>query len=314
MMERVLEIVAFSPRQLENEKKTAQYVMDFLSDKKIAFITEKYDVEIPHVHESYLEADGSIVPCEGSCFVSGEILGKEHVVSSLIFDQKFTEGSIINFNPQCAGISLPIYYSVPAVAVSRFSKKKLLNAKNIRGYVRVEHVKHEAVNILVGNLKNPLSICFAHYDSIESGAIDNASGVAVMMEMIERHPESLRDVLYVFAANEELSCANELYWGNGYRVFESHYEQVMERAQSIIVIDSVGNGLAKKISDMELLLLGFPIKNIKKWHDKISFVTGDFSHLMTVYHSSMDDGRGMTEEYMEDAYNMVRLSLNIHDQ
>lgn len=69
----------------------------------------------------------------------------------------------------------------------------------------VKPKKHNSLNILVGNNINPKNIFFAHYDSVGIGATDNASGVGILMNIIINFPKSLRDNLFVFSGNEELS-------------------------------------------------------------------------------------------------------------
>ena len=315
-MDTVREIISFSPRQLDGEHNTAAYIISFLQKENIQYSLEEFDVDIPRARNSSLTADGVNVPCEGNCFVSGKIEGKDHIISALFSDVHPTEGSIIAINPQCPSISLPAYYPVPAVAVSHKSLCDLLAAQHVQGLVEVERVKHRSTHILVGNMIDPQHICFAHYDSIETGAIDNASGVAILMHVIKEHPTSLQDTLYVFAANEELSYDGEVYWGYGYRVFEKMHENVMAQVRQIVVVDSVGNGAVQKIDDVALLQLGFPIVHMQEWREKITFFSGDFSHLMSVYHSKDDDGRGMTEEYMYETYEVVcdALGLRTHER
>ena len=310
-IETIQEIISFSPRQLEGESKTAKYLITILRDAHIPCTTEEFIVGIPLVGKTELIVDGEPISCEGSCFESGEIRDKDCIISSLYFDAKPERSANINFNPQCATISLPVYYQVPAIAVMPETLHKILRAENVHGKIDVARVDHRSINILVGNSINPKNICFAHYDSIKMGAIDNASGVVVMMHIIENHPESLKDTLYVFAANEELSYDKDIYWGHGYREFEKEHESIMMQAQQIIVIDSVGNGIARRINNKEMLKIGFPIVHGEEWYEKIFFIAGDFAHLMTVYHSDDDDGRGMTEGYMQQAYEMVCDVLNI---
>ncbi len=310
-IETVQEIISFSPRQLEGEQKTAEYLITFLRDAGIPFFTEEFTVDIPLVKQASLIVDEESMVCEGSCFVSGKISGKDHIISSLYFDAKLDQSAHINFNPQCTAISLPVYYHVPSIAVTPTSMHKIIDADHVQGQVDVERIKHRSVHILVGNVINPTKICFAHYDSIKMGAVDNASGVSIMMHLIKEHPKSLKHTLYVFAANEELSYDEGIYWGHGYREFEKVYESVMMQAQQIIVIDSVGNGIAKKISDKNILKMGFPIVHMEEWYEKIFFIAGDFGHLMTIYHSDHDDGRGMTEGHMIQAYDKVCDALDI---
>lgn len=309
MMKIVRDIISFSPRQLANEKKTAKYIMTFLKKEKVDIIIEKYDVLIPVTKKANLFADGVSVECDGCSTVSGQISGKDHMMSSLSFDSK-PKSAFISFNPCCSSVSLPVFYTRPAVSVSHQSLQKILTAQHVQGNVYVEKVLHRSCNILVGNHIDPQKICFTHYDSIKTGAIDNASGVAVVMEMVRMRQDLLQDILFVIAGNEELSCDDDVYWGNGYRDFEKRHVDLMEHAAKIVVVDSVGNGSARVIKDKEMLLLGFPVKRVDQFYDKIDFVSGDYAHLMTVYHSNDDDGRGMTEKHMQDAYALTCALLN----
>lgn len=297
-------LLEFSPRQLKNETKTAEFLMSFLEQNKIAYKLQRFAVNIPLIKKAVLSVDGKVLKCDGSSMVSGRISSKDKILNSLISSAVCQNEANINFNPKCTTISNSNYYFAPSISVNRNILNKIFKAKSIEGEVIVEKIKHKAKNILVGNAINPKTICFAHYDSIKTGAIDNASGVSVMMNAILEKPEKLKNTLYVFSACEELSYDKPVYWGNGFRVFEKKYFKQMDKAKKIIVIDCVGNGKTEIIKDKKMIKLGFPICNGGKWINKISFVTGDFDQLMTVYHSDLDDGRGLKKKYLEEANNI----------
>ncbi len=280
----------------------AGFIRDALSNYGIKCREQKFTTFIPQTKKAFLYADNKKVECQACCYISGTVKGKDSLLSSLIPSRFFLEKANINFNPECPEtISCSNFYFAPALAISRNEVQKLLQAKRIRGKVVVKKIKHRAVNILVGNIENPQTICFAHYDSINMGAIDNASGVAVVMGAILLRPDTLAATLYVFSANEELSYDNPTYWGHGFRVFEKKFLAVMKKAKKIVVIDSIGNGSTYITQDPNLQYLGFPIKNLESLRKKVFAMTGDFHHLMSVYHSDADDMRGLKDCYLKEA-------------
>jgi hypothetical protein len=294
-------LIRFSPRQLENEKRAADFIISVLRNYHIDYQLDYFFTRIPRIKRAILRVDKKEIPCKACSFVSGKIKDKDFLISSLIPSRFFIEEPNINFNPKCSVISLSNFYFAPAIAISREKISSILRAKNIEGEVRVRPVRHKSLNILVGNTKNPKTISFAHYDSLEKGVVDNASGVAVLMEAIFSKREITKDHLLVFAGNEELSYDKPTYWGYGFRVFEKKFFKIIERAEKIIVIDSLGNGRTRIFRDDNLIYLAFPILNRKKWKRKIEVIAGDIQKLMTVYHSDADDLTQIRQRYITEA-------------
>lgn len=302
----VHDIIGFSPRQLDGEIQTAMYLQARLKEHRIPFTLQRFTTTIPVAQSAVLNADGKRVSCEACCMASGDISGKDVLVSASMPSSYFQDKPNISFNPSCPVISPGNHYYAPAVAVSHEALRVILQAKRVKGSVRVKAVKHRTANILVGNTTNPRTICFAHYDSVKTGAIDNASGVAVLLGLILRHPEVLQNTLCVFSANEELSYDRPFYWGRGFRALQKKRPDLFRRAQSLLVVDCVGNGPASVTRDPAIVPRAFPIDDMPRMKSKIALVVGDIDHLMTVYHSALDDGRGMTERHMEHALKLVK--------
>ncbi len=294
-------LLRFSPRQLANERRAAGYITSVLRQYGIPFTLQKFQTTVPEARRADLFADGRRIPCQNTGYVGGEIASKSYLLSSLIPSRFFIGERNINFNPACPRtISCSNFYFAPSVAIPRNEVKTVLRAKQIRARTVVVPRHHRIPNILAGNRENPSVICFAHYDSINKGAIDNASGVAVVMAAIIKNPIILQSGLFVFAANEELSYDRPTYWGRGYRIFERRMPRLLRAVEKIIVIDSLGYGPTTITQDKKLQYLAFPIRGIQSLAKKIYVMCGDFDQLMTVYHSDADDVRGLDHRYLED--------------
>lgn len=293
-------LISFSPRQLEGEKRAANFIISFLKNHQIKYHLDYFLTRVPKIEKAFLKVDKKKIPCQGCSFFSGKINDKNYLISSLIPSRYFLDQPNINFNPKCPSISLSNFYFAPALAISYQNLNLILKAKKIKGKVRVKPITYKIPHILVGNNKNPKVICFAHYDSIEKGTIDNASGVAVMMATILALPETLKRVLYVFSANEELSYDKPTYWGHGFRIFEKKFYNLLKRVKKILILDSLGNGPTKIYRDKNSIYLAFPIKNREKWQRKIFVISGDIDHLMSIYHSNLDQIKELKLRYLKE--------------
>jgi hypothetical protein len=299
MLEIVWSLVALSPRQGRNEVRTRKFLERFLRESGTPFAVETFTTHVPLERTARLLADGRAVPAKSCCFVSGKIHGKDHLISSLIFDADIDIPNI-NFNPHCDGFSLVSYYEKPALAIRRGDVPKIIRAKRVEGVVTVERYTFESANILVGNTKNPKAVLFAHYDSIQTGAIDNASGVATLLQVITDRPDALTDHLFVFSGNEELSYDGSCYWGYGFRDFERRHRALLERSRAIYAVDSLGYSTPVIDTAEWMAFQAFPIRNLKKWQHKIYTVHGDIDKLMEVYHSDLDTPDRLSERFLRE--------------
>lgn len=297
----LVELVSLGERQGKNEKLAAEKMIKVLEQSKVPYQIQTFQTFVPDYKKAELIADGKKIPIKPTCFVSGKIKSKNAIISSLISSQRFIKDSNINFNPCCREFSRSNHYFAPSVAVRPKDLQKICDAKKVTGEVIVKKQKHTSKNILVGNLKNPKNILFCHYDSIGPGAVDNASGTAVLLELILSYPETLKNNLYVIAGNEELSYDKPLYWGFGYRVFEKRYPLLLKNAKQIFCVDCVGNGTTVFDQNIAIVRLGLPIKNLRKYISKTYAVYGDFEKLMEVYHGDNDTLDKVQDRYLQDA-------------
>jgi hypothetical protein len=299
-------LTSLGQRQGDVEIRAAEIITDSLEEYGIDHSVDKFITTIPVTRRSSLSVDGKEVPCKGSSFISGSLKGKDNLISSLLTPSQFDFSTPnINFNPYSDKISLSSHYFAPSVAVDKQGLKEVVKGGNVYAEVEVEQYTYESRNILVGNTLNPENILFAHYDSIEQGATDNASSVAVLMALAISFPEILLHSLIVFSGNEELSYDQPIYWGHGYRVFEKMHRSKMEGAKRIFVLDCVGNGKTVHDQDKDFVYLSFPITNLDRWSGKISAMRGDFYKMLKVYHSEADDLMELDDDYLEESLSIL---------
>jgi hypothetical protein len=299
MENKILEFCKIEERQLKGELEARNLIKRWLSESEIQYFINTFYTEIPFFKKYELYADNQKIDCLPVGLVSGKI-DCEVIINSLKNDEKYKFVSNINYNPKCIKkISKCNFYFAPSVSVNTNDVEKL-KKRNVCGYVEVEKIKHESAHIIVGNMIYPEIIIFAHYDSIRKGAIDNASGVVLLIEMLIKKKIDLNKCLIVFDGNEELSYDEDIYWGKGYREFESKYFNLFEECRKIIVVDCIGFSKPQIYNDLEMLKLGFPIKNLDIFCNKIKILSGDFDKLMEVYHSDADDVNMINKNYLEE--------------
>ncbi|MBP6854974.1 MAG: hypothetical protein KBD26_01630 [Candidatus Pacebacteria bacterium] len=307
-MENIIkEIIKYKNRQGVELLEVQEYIQNILNINNIPFVLNEFKSVVPKC-EATLIVDGLSVECRGCSYIGGKINSKSCILSSTTPSRFNLDNTNINFNPYSDAVSCSNFYFAPAIAVSRNDISKIINAKNIEGEVRVEKIETNVAHILVGNFKNPKNIIFAHFDSISIGAIDNASGVAVALSAIIQNPEILKESLFVFDPNEELSYDKPTYWGHGFRVFEEKYSNLFDEAEKIIPIDCVGNGPVVADSNPEIIYLAFPIKEFDKYKNKMITIYSDIDQLMTVYHSDADVLSNLDENKLKEAQDLL-LSL-----
>lgn len=305
------DLVQFSPRQGKNEQKAANYIIKLVNHYKLPITLQKFSTTIPTYPVATLMADNTRVACKGTGLKSGSFEHNDHIISSFFnFENDVSIPANINFNPRCANaISTPMLYQEPALAVNKKDLPVLLTAHKIRGKITVKPYTFTSCNILVGNTQNPSSVVLTHYDGLDGGAVDNASGVAVLLDIAISYPELFKKSLFVFAGNEELSYDMPTYWGNGYRVFQKANPHILNQARTIIGIDSVGYAKPIVNTSTERLKNAFPLTNIDAITDKFTHICCPFEGMMPFYHSNADTIEIVNHRYLGMAGELVRSHL-----
>ena len=230
------------------------------------------------------------------------------MLSFLISSQKNLYDANINFSPASDTISRSNHYFAPDLSVLRNDIEKIAKAKKVRSRLEVEKTNHISANLLAVNRRNPKAIIFSRYDSIQTGAVDNASGVALSLQMALEFQELLADNLFAICGNEELSYDQPIYWGHGWREFEKNYSQILKSANQILILDSFVQSKPEVISDINIVNLGFPILILQDIIGKLKIISGSLASLMPIYHTDGDVLKKIRSAFMKQAY-MVTLKL-----
>ena len=296
----IKKLCSFGERQLENEKKAYELITFLLKNKNIKFTNLSFTTKIPLWEKYSLFADGKKIKCLPTGLKSGKINSNSNLISSRAGIEDCLYLKNINFNPSCSSISKARFYYAPAIAINRGDVLKVCKSKKIEGVLKVKKINHKTNSILVGNLKNPKNIIFSHFDSIEIGAIDNASGTALCLNLCLENIKLLKNNLFVFDSNEEISYDEPISWGYGYREFEKKYLNLLKKCENIFVVDCIGHSNLKVFDSLEIIKLAFPIKNINTFSKKIKILSGDINKLMEVYQSPIDKPNLIKGKYLDE--------------
>lgn len=301
------QLVQLSPRFAQGEEKTAEFIFQLLKQSNVDYIDQEFETSVPVSKKAELIVDGYVIDCRNVGMTSGKFKNKDAIISSLFWgDNDFYYPQNINFNPYCKNtVSMAMFYKNAALAIKRSDVQTVIESKTISGETVVEPYPFTGHNFLVGNTKNPNNIIFTHYDCWESGAIDNASGTAVLLHIAINNKEYLQNNLLVIAGNEEISMEEPIYWGKGYRAFQSKYESILQKAQKIICIDCVGYSEHEWITDPSHIVLGLPLDNFDTLAKRASMLSGDFYKMLEIYHSNDDTIDLLDEVKLQEAKNLL---------
>lgn len=305
-MNYIKQITKIGERLGKGEIEARKFIESVLKKNVIPYVIQTFPNSIPIQEKAILKADDTSIPCKGTSFVSGKI-STEHILSNLISSQENIQTSNINFNPLSDHISCSNFYFTPSVAIAKKDIPKLMKAKKNEGSVKVKKYNYTSANILVGNIINPQNIIIAHYDSIETGSIDNASGVSLLLSLLTQSPRIRDKNLFVFSGSEELSYDYPIYWGKGFRELENKNKALFKKAENIYVVDCIGQTKPKLYTDNHFISLAFPIG---KYEEKTVIVSGEFKPLMSIYHSKGDVAKLIMKRYYDQALMIMRNKLN----
>ncbi len=290
----------YAPRMWENEAKAAELIKAELAQRDVPVTEQPYDVVYPTFPEYGLTVDGEQIECLPSGLRNGRITEKTVIDAFHVSGSNFGQPNI-NFNPACSGLSKPTFYNAPALSVARQDIPTILEADEIDGHLAVDAEQFTSRNFLIGSTDDPELIVFTHYDSWWGGFLDNAFSVATLLELAPHL--DLSRVLIVVAGSEEFSN-EDTYWCYGYRQFETAHHDLIQQADRIAVMDTIGRGTTQVNTDKDLLHEAL-VLNGSDYIDKTELLIGQFDRLMEVYHSPLDTRDALThgEDALETAMN-----------
>ncbi len=299
IMKTLDELCNLAPRLWENEQEAAELIKEKLRKMRISFEVQHYRVRYPLFHFFELRVNGKELPCLPSSLVSGRIREKR-VINALKHSHSTNyRKANFNYNPYCTNVSKFTFYEAPALAIRHSDAHTIMKARDVEGEVKVSWKPYTQENIMIGNTENPKKIIMAHYDSWWGGAVDNGLAVALLLHMASK--ANLKDSLILLAGSEEISH-EKIYWCYGYRVFERKFRDVMEQAESIVVVDSIGRGRVEITKDREMIKDALWLRD-NSFLNKATGIFGSFRDVMEIYHSPVDTPRVITN--LEDCLKVV---------
>lgn len=303
VIQRASELADMAPRRGEAERQAADYIQ---SEIKENVERQEYRVIYPKFEKYELKADGEELSCLPGGLESGNIDNKA-VVNSVHNEQGDVNKPCITFNPFAKGISVTTFYQAPCLAVDPSDISKILEAEHIEGELRVTWRTEKSYNILVGNTENPEQVVMTHYDSLWGGFIDNGFSVSLLINLIEEI--DLDRKLVVFAGSEELSQEYP-YHCYGYRRFESKYNNALDSADEIVVVDSLGRGDQQIVKEGESLEKAI-VLSTKKYQKKTVLLASTYGDVLDVYHSPLDEESALNN--YEGAKSLLKSKIIEHN-
>lgn len=297
----IRELERLAPRRFDNEKLARGLIKRKLTSYGVDFQTQPFNNHLPQFTGFRLTADGETIECMPTAFRSGEIEGKP-LISSMSVSGRYYEWPNINFNPYSDVFSLATFYRAPSLAIKRKDVQRIVDAEIVEGRVKMTKKPHRCENIIAGNTKNPRNVLIAHTDSVLSGALDNASGTALLLELTKK---GAKENMFVFSGCEELSFDEPIYWGRGYRILEQQFRRTMAASRRVIVVDMVGSSSPTLITDKTIRLAAFPIKDQKLFERSCILSVGGHEW-MPVYHSNSDKTDLIKERYLDETMAFAR--------
>lgn len=299
----IKKLITVSPRFGDNELKAATIIKAELDSKNIPFTTQPFTGFVPQITKAELFVDGTEVPCIGSSFVGGEIPGGDNFISNMDSSDGNKYPYVIAYSPLTDNISVTEHYHVPSVTVSRTSIPLLLSATEVHGIVEVNKKEIKSENILVGNQVDPKNIIFAHYDSIiGDGAMDNGAAVTLLMDLTQ-DKELIKNNLFVFAGNEELTYDTFKHDGYGFRVFEDKYKNLLLSATKVFSIDGIGIGVTTISQTMLKWVL--QLKCLDEIKEKVWWMHGANDQNLKYFHTISDTIDNISQEHLTEAKDLL---------
>lgn len=304
MIKIIKKLIEVSPRFGKNEMKAAKVIKNELKILGINFLEEPFKTSVPKNIKAKLWVDGKNVECIGSSFISGEIKSNKYLINAFEYPDKNLPYNI-SYSPVTDEISVVDFYEEPSVTISRKSIKKVINAKKIKGFVKVKKEIIDSENILIGNVENPNNIVIAHFDSIiGDGVLDNAGAVAMLLEMIKQNKKILEKTLVIMSGNEEIAYDDYKHKsGYGFRMFELNHKNLLVNSDQIVIVDGIGVGEPDFTQDG--LDWVFQVKMLDQIRSKVYWLENDQNIVRKYFHTKADTLDNIQEIYLKKTLSLL---------
>jgi len=278
-----------TPRLWENEERVLQMIEGFLGKGKV--YRQDFRVMYPLYEYEFL-INGKDVFALPAGIKSGEV---DKVFINGLDVEEAVLPSFFTYNPFCRTASTPSFYNATSLAISSSVMGHLQITDDYYAKLKVKFKRFKSGNLLVGNMSDPRTIVFTHFDSLWGGVIDNAVGVAILLVLLKYGVVDKKKVLVVFAGSEELNIeGREVDWAKGYKMFLEDYSDLALNAEKIYIVDVIGRSKESfRIHANESILnKAFPFEELKEGNEifkKAKGIFNDFESIKSIYHSPLDN-------------------------
>jgi len=262
----------------------ASFLENFFESNKIPFEEYNFYTPVPDWVEYYLIADGEQINALPNGLKSGEI--EKNLKDSSDLENEYNYANI-NFNSRLKSdvdISTPVFYNAPALAIAKRDVAKVLNAKEVEGYLEVKIRNVRNKNFIVGDLEKAKLYVIIHYDALWVGAIDNTSSLSAFLSLLKNKALDLDKIAIFFIGFTEVTNYWPEYWDYSFQRVYQKYEDYFNNVDKILIVDCIGYRNTQLLRDEEY------IEAYKTFggKDKLLIYGTPLEDLYEIYHATND--------------------------
>jgi len=289
---------ALSTMEINYIKKTlerAEYLENYFESNSIPYETFDFFVDVPEWKKFYLFADGEEIKVLPNGLKSGKI--EKNIKDSVDLENQYYYANI-NFNSLLetnVDISTPIFYNVPALAVSKESIIRIINSNDVDGYLSVVKRRVKNKNFIVGDLEKAKLYIIIHYDALWKGAIDNTSSLSLFLSFLKHKVLDLERIAIFFIGFTEITYDWPEYWDYSFKQTKNRFEEYFERISKILIVDCIGYKNTQFLNDKEYLEAYETFGD----EEKLIIFGTPLEDLYSIYHATNDSSDKYSERQLE---------------
>jgi hypothetical protein len=296
------DLIVYKEDYISKTIERANYIEEFLEKEKVEYETFEHFTLVPKWERYFLEVDGKQVKVLPSGLKSGTIEEK-NLKDSSDLENEYPHPNI-NFNSRLEtskDISTPVFYNTIALSVSKEDAKKVLEAKEVYGELKVKIKDVKNKNFVLGDLDKAKVGMVIHYDALWYGAIDNTSSFGLMLYMLKERKIDLNKVAVFLIGFTEVTYYWPEYWDYSFTRVKEKYEEYFEKFEKVLVVDCIGYKNTKVLNDEEY------IEAYKTFggRDKLIIVGTELEDLYAIYHATNDTIDKLSREQLEKDESLI---------